>query len=167
MDSTSRPTYPTSVNFEASTFVKGESVSLDRRREISVFPTPVGPMRIMFLGAISSRRSSGTCCRRHRFLRAMETERFALSWPMMYLSSCSTISDGVWLLINAFLHLFDSYGFIGIDTYGGCDFHRVFHDAPRIQVRVLHECGSRRLGTGSSGAYPHDALVGFDHIAIA
>lgn len=95
MDSTSRPTYPTSVNLEASTLMKGELSSLARRRAISVFPTPVGPIMMMFFGAISSRSSSGTFCRRHRFRRAMATARLASSWPMMNLSSSDTISLGV------------------------------------------------------------------------
>ena len=60
IDSTSRPTYPTSVNFEASTFRNGDWASLERRRAISVFPTPVGPIMMMFFGAISSLRSSFT-----------------------------------------------------------------------------------------------------------
>ena len=50
IDSTSRPTYPTSVNFDASTFRKGASASFARRRAISVLPTPVGPIMRMFLG---------------------------------------------------------------------------------------------------------------------
>ena len=79
IDSTSRPTYPTSVNLEASTLLKGESVNFDRRLAISVFPTPVGPISIIFFGAISSRSSFGTCCLRQRFLKAIATERFALS----------------------------------------------------------------------------------------
>ena len=79
IDSTSRPTYPTSVNLEASTFEKGESVSRDNRLAISVLPTPVGPITMIFFGAISSRRSAETCCRRQRFLNAIATERLALS----------------------------------------------------------------------------------------
>ena len=43
IDSTSRPTYPTSVNLEASTFRNGELASFASRRAISVLPTPVGP----------------------------------------------------------------------------------------------------------------------------
>ncbi len=54
MLSTSRPTYPTSVNLVASTFTKGALTSLAKRRAISVFPTPVGPFIIIFLGVISS-----------------------------------------------------------------------------------------------------------------
>ena len=53
------------------------------------------PIMMMFFGAISSLRSSGTCCRRQRFRRAMAIDRLALSCPMMYLSSSATISDGL------------------------------------------------------------------------
>jgi ribosome-binding ATPase YchF (GTP1/OBG family) len=53
MDSTSLPTYPTSVNFEASTFTKGAFTRVANRLDISVFPTPVEPMRIILLGLIS------------------------------------------------------------------------------------------------------------------
>ncbi len=95
MDSTSRPTYPTSVNFEASTFTKGAPARRARRRAISVFPTPVGPIMMMLLGTISSRRSSGTRWRRHRLRRAMATAFFAASCPTMYLSSSATICRGV------------------------------------------------------------------------
>jgi hypothetical protein len=83
IDSTSRPTYPTSVNFDASTLMKGACASFARRREISVFPTPVGPIMMMFLGAISSRNGSGTCMRRHRLRSAMATARLASRCPTM------------------------------------------------------------------------------------
>jgi len=63
IDSTSRPTYPTSVNFDASTFTNGAPASRASRRAISVFPTPVGPIMMMLLGRISSRISSGACDR--------------------------------------------------------------------------------------------------------
>ena len=53
MESTSRPTYPTSVNFEASTFTNGASTRRARRRAISVLPTPVGPIMRMFFGIVS------------------------------------------------------------------------------------------------------------------
>ncbi len=95
MASTSRPTYPTSVNLVASTLRNGDLARRARRLAISVFPTPVGPIMMMFFGAISSLSSGGTCCRRHLFLRAMATERFAWSCPMMYLSNSETISLGV------------------------------------------------------------------------
>jgi hypothetical protein len=83
MDSTSRPTYPTSVNFEASTLMNGAPASRASRRAISVFPTPVGPMRMMLYGVISSRISSGVCARRQRFRTAMATAFLAASCPTM------------------------------------------------------------------------------------
>ncbi len=95
MDSTSRPTYPTSVYFVASTFRNGAPQSFESRRAISVFPTPVGPIMMMFFGATSSRRSSGSFWRRVRLRSAMATAFLAFSWPMMYLSSSATISRGV------------------------------------------------------------------------
>jgi len=61
----------------------GAPESFARRREISVFPTPVGPIMMMFFGAISSRRSSGTCWRRQRLRSAIATARFAARWPTM------------------------------------------------------------------------------------
>ena len=95
MDSTSRPTYPTSVNLEASTFRNGEFASFASRRAISVFPTPVGPIMMMFFGITSSAISGGSFCRRMRFRRAMATARFAPACPITYLSSSRTISRGV------------------------------------------------------------------------
>ncbi len=83
------------MNLLASIFRKGEEVSLARRREISVLPTPVGPIMRMFLGAISSARSGGSLRRRKRLRRAMATAFLAAFWPMMYLSSSATISRGV------------------------------------------------------------------------
>jgi hypothetical protein len=69
------------VNFEASTLMNGAPASLASRRAISVFPTPVGPMRMMLLGEISSRIASGARWRRHRFLSAMATAFFASPLP--------------------------------------------------------------------------------------
>ena len=51
MDSTSRPTYPTSVNLVASIFRNGELARRARRRAISVLPTPVGPDHDDVLGS--------------------------------------------------------------------------------------------------------------------
>ncbi len=95
IESTSRPTYPTSVNFVASTLIKGAFASLARRRAISVFPTPVGPIMRMFFGVISGRRFSATCWRRQRLRKAIATARFAAFCPTICLSSSSTISRGV------------------------------------------------------------------------
>ena len=72
--------------------MNGASASRARRRAISVLPTPVGPIMRMFLGVISWRSGSATCCRRQRFLSAIATARFARACPTMCLSSSWTIS---------------------------------------------------------------------------
>ena len=95
MDSTSRPTYPTSVNLVASILMNGAPARRARRRAISVFPTPVGPIIRMFFGVISARISSPTCIRRQRLRSAIATARFASACPTMCLSSSWTISLGV------------------------------------------------------------------------
>ncbi len=61
--------------------MKGAWESLASRRAISVFPTPVGPIMMMFLGATSSRSSAGRFWRRQRFLSAMATAFLAACWP--------------------------------------------------------------------------------------
>src|SRR6476661_7600835 len=75
--------------------MKGASASFARRRAISVLPTPVGPIIRMFLGVISGRSFSSTCCRRQRLRRAIATARLASCWPTMCRSSSETISWGV------------------------------------------------------------------------
>ncbi len=75
--STSRPTYPTSVNFEASTLTKGASAIFASLRAISVLPTPVAPIMRMLFGTISFWISDLTCILRQRFLNAMATFRLA------------------------------------------------------------------------------------------
>ena len=95
MDSTSRPTYPTSVNLEASTLRNGELASLARRRAISVLPTPVGPIIKIFFGMTSSAISGASFCRRMRLRKAIATARLASFCPTTYLSSSVTISRGV------------------------------------------------------------------------
>src|ERR1700722_6198558 len=95
IDSTSRPTYPTSVYFEASTLTNGQPARRARRRAISVLPTPVGPIIRIFFGRTSSAISGGNFWRRTRFRKATATARFAAFWPTMYLSSSATISRGV------------------------------------------------------------------------
>src|SRR5436305_223283 len=92
--STSRPTYPTSVNLVASTLRNGAPASLARRREISVLPTPVGPIIKMFFGNTSSRNRSSSCRRRQRLRSAIETARLASACPTMKRSSSETISRG-------------------------------------------------------------------------
>ena len=60
MDSTSLPTYPTSVYFVASTLMKGASESLAILLAISVLPTPVLPIIRIFFGDTSSLISFGS-----------------------------------------------------------------------------------------------------------
>ena len=95
IDSTSRPTYPTSVNLVASTLMNGAWASFASRRAISVLPTPVGPIIRIFFGVISLRNSSSSFMRRQRFLSAIATARFAASCPTICLSSSEVISLGV------------------------------------------------------------------------
>jgi hypothetical protein len=105
IDSTSLPTYPTSVNLLASTFRKGAFARFAKRRAISVFPTPVEPMRMILLGTISSFIAFGTCCLLHLFLIAMATARLAFFCPTMNLFSSRTICFGVWVIIPSQLQL--------------------------------------------------------------
>ena len=58
--------------------MNGASASRARRRAISVLPTPVGPIIRMFLGVISWRSGSATCCRRQRLRSAIATARLAV-----------------------------------------------------------------------------------------
>ena len=95
MESTSRPTYPTSVNFVASTFTKGASMSFASLLAISVLPQPVGPIIRIFLGVISSLISSDRRLLLYLFLSARATDFLASSCPIIYLSSSATISLGV------------------------------------------------------------------------
>mmetsp|Transcript_15095 Transcript_15095/g.30528 ORF Transcript_15095/g.30528 Transcript_15095/m.30528 type:complete len:204 (-) Transcript_15095:37-648(-) len=92
--STSLPTKPTSVNLVASTLMNGARASLASRRATSVFPQPVGPIIKMFFGDISSLSGDATRCLRQRLRIATATARLASGCPMMYRSSCSTISFG-------------------------------------------------------------------------
>jgi hypothetical protein len=76
---------------EASTFMKGEFESRASRRAISVLPTPVEPIMMMFLGITSCAISGGSFWRRIRLRKAMATARLALCWPTTCLSSSATI----------------------------------------------------------------------------
>jgi hypothetical protein len=72
----------------------GAPASRARRRDISVLPTPVGPIIKMFFGNTSSRSLSSSCSRRQRLRNAIATARLASPWPMMKRSSSDTISRG-------------------------------------------------------------------------
>src|SRR6185295_1194706 len=74
--------------------MNGAPASRANRREISVLPTPVGPIIRMFFGSTSSRSRSSSCRRRQRLRSAIATARLASFWPMMKRSSSETISRG-------------------------------------------------------------------------
>ena len=78
MCSTSLPTYPTSVNLVASTFTKGASANFESLLDISVFPTPVGPIIKIFFGKTSFFISPLRACLLHLFRNATATAFFAL-----------------------------------------------------------------------------------------
>src|SRR5882762_1260133 len=182
MDSTSRPTYPTSVNLEASTLRNGEFESLARRRAISVLPTPVGPIMMMFLGMISSASSGVSFWRRMRFRKAMATARLAAFWPTTYLSSSATISRGVssssmicsssgvvgrYKAITENLEFFDGHRVVREDAHFPGDLHGFFGDASRRKLGVLGERGGGGLGKRAAAADGGDAGIGFDDVALA
>src|SRR3979490_3460385 len=135
--------------------MKGASASRARRRAISVFPTPVGPIMRMFLGVISCRRGSAPCWRRQRFLRAIATARFARVWPTMCLSSSWTISWGVMedmgaefgseevgdstkpRPLAALVQGFDGDLLIGVDAQVGGDQKRLANDRLRVELGIF------------------------------
>ena len=79
--------------------MKGACASLARRREISVLPTPVGPIMRMFFGVISPRNSALTCLRLQRLRSAIATARLASDCATIWRSSSETISLGVKLSV--------------------------------------------------------------------
>src|SRR5260221_10185028 len=163
--------------------MNGERVSLARRRAISVFPTPVGPIMMMFFGAISSRSSGASCCRRQRLRRAMATARLAAFWPTMYLSSSRTISFGVsasagvstsftspgsWMTMAAVLSkAFDRDVVIGVDTDGGGDLQRLGGNFAGAHRRVCSQSprGCERIRTAAADG--QNAVVRLDEISGA
>src|SRR5690606_40515026 len=74
--------------------MKGAWASRARRREISVLPTPVGPIIRIFLWLTPRRSSGGSCWRRPRLRSATATARLASFWPTIWRSSSETISRG-------------------------------------------------------------------------
>src|SRR5438045_2446147 len=127
--------------------MKGASARRARRRAISVLPTPVGPIMRMFLGVISCRSGSATCCRRQRFLSAIATARFARVWPTMCLSSSWTISCGViedTVFRVALVQRFHDDLVIGVDAKVGRDRKSLADDALRVELCIFQErarCG--------------------------
>src|SRR6185436_20270961 len=130
--------------------MNGASASRARRRAISVLPTPVGPIMRMFLGVISWRSGSATCCRRQRLRRAIATARLALACPTMYLSSSCTISWGVIPLMSegrSFQYLNGSL-MIGINAKIGRDRQRPFDDVARAELGIFQQRLRRALRVG-------------------
>src|SRR5512139_1126487 len=129
--------------------MNGASASRARRRAISVLPTPVGPIIRMFFGVISLRSGSSTCARRQRLRSAMATARLASCWPMMCLSSSSTISRGV---IDMALQLLDRDRGVRVDADLAGDRERFFYDRARVELGVLVERLRRSLRIRATGA---------------
>ena len=95
MLSTSLPWYPTSVYLVASTLKNGAPTNWANLRAISVLPTPVGPIMMIFLGVTSLRISGANCCLRQRLRIATATAFLAAPCPTIYLSNSETICLGV------------------------------------------------------------------------
>src|SRR5947209_18274351 len=162
--STSRPTYPTSVNLVASTLMKGAPASLARRREISVLPTPVGPIIRIFFGSTSSRSFSSSCRRRHRLRNATATARLASDCPMMKRSSSETISRGEKSVMNS--KLLQGNVAIVVDANICGNVHGFAHDRLCIE-RPIEQSPRRREGVIAARAYAHNAALGLEDVARA
>src|SRR5262244_2720354 len=118
--------------------MNGAPASRAKRREISVLPTPVGPIIRMFFGSTSSRSFSSSCRRRQRLRSAIATARLASPWPTMKRSSSETISRGEKLVIRGSQasQLLDGDVSVGVDADVGRDIHRLAHDRLSVEVRV-------------------------------
>src|SRR6056297_2563589 len=148
--------------------MKGAFARRARRRAISVLPTPVGPIMRIFLGVISTRRSSLTCMRRQRLRRAMATARLASDWPMMCLSRAWTISRGVMFDISVLvIQLFDGLVVVGVDADVTGDTQPLLHDIPGAQFRIVEQCASGGLGKRTAGTDGNEVVLGFNDVAIA
>src|SRR5438445_7055199 len=138
---------------------------------------------MMFFGAISSRSSGASCCRRQRLRRAMATARLAAFWPTMYLSSSRTISFGVsasagvstsftspgsWMTMAAVLFgAFDRDVVIGVDADGGGDLQGLCGDLPGAHRRMCGQSargGERIRAAAADGQNP---VVRLDEISGA
>src|SRR5438045_2922098 len=129
--------------------MNGDCARRARRRAISVFPTPVGPIIRMFLGAISSARSGASFWRRIRLRSAIATARFAAVWPMTYLSSSATICLGVrasadvWVASGSrmamTLQLLEHDLLVRIDADLAGDGHGLLRDGTRAEIRIVRE----------------------------
>src|SRR5215467_8659368 len=117
--------------------MNGAPASRAKRREISVLPTPVGPIIRMFFGSTSSRSFSSSLSRRQRLRNAIATARLASPWPTMKRSSSETISRGEKSVIRLLrLQLFDRDVAVGVDADVGRDIHRLAHDRLGVEVAV-------------------------------
>src|SRR5262245_22712830 len=109
--------------------MNGAPTSWASRRAISVLPTPVGPIMMMFLGVTSLRSSGVSCCRRQRLRMATATAFLAASWPTMYRSSSATIFRGVRLSVIGVLSRAVPVGGVGAAKF--------FEDFGRAQADDL------------------------------
>ena len=132
-----RGPWPTSVNFEASTLTKGRRPAWPGGA-ISVLPTPVGPMSMMFLGAISSRMGGGTCCRRQRLRRGHRHR--PLGRPLADDVAVQLLDDGlgvsdqrrVWWVATS--QLLEDPLVVGVDADVAGDLHGSLGDLARRQL---------------------------------
>src|SRR5215204_4514044 len=157
--------------------MNGAPASFARRRAISVFPTPVGPMRMMLFGEISLRMDSGACWRRQRLRSAMATAFLASACPTMYRSSSATICRGVRSARRAnaccvrgeAMSARLEHGDVGIGVHADLagDRERLAHDVRGGELRVDGERtrrGERVRATRSNG---EDAVVRLDQLSRA
>src|SRR5215471_6971176 len=142
--------------------MNGAFASFASRRAISVLPTPVGPIIKMFFGVISPRSGSAICARRQRLRNAIATARFASAWPMMCLSSSSTISRGV---IDMASELFDRDLAIRVDADVGRDSKRLLDDRARVELRLFEQRARGGLRVRAAGADREQLVLGLDHVA--
>src|SRR5450432_1017424 len=144
--------------------MNGASASFARRRAISVLPTPVGPIIMMFFGVISGRSDSTTCWRRQRLRRAIATARLAAFWPTMCLSSSSTISRGV--ICDMGRQFLDRQIAVRVDADVRSDIERSFDDVAGGQV-PLHEGQGGGLCEAPTRTNRDQVVLRFNDVAIA
>src|SRR5262245_61645359 len=158
--------------------MKGASARRARRRAISVLPTPVGPIIRMFFGVISPRSLSSTCWRRQRLRSAIATARLASCWPTMWRSSSETISCGVmladmawrparWRPADGLLQHLDGVVLVGVDAQLAGDLQRPLHHLGCRQRGVRQQGARGGLRKGAARADGDDAVLGFEHVAVA
>ena len=95
IESTSRPTYPTSVNFEASTFTNGRvHEAREAARDLGLPDARRADHEDVLRRRSRAATSTGRRCRRHRSRRAIATARLAFDCPTTCRSSSATIFRG-------------------------------------------------------------------------